>query len=208
MPSCRPTVRYSTWKGARLGADRARAARRWSVLLAVVGMQAGQEHVVVDRRVRRQAEQGAAAVVPQQRAGARGRSRRCRDGRQRRPAAGARRFLARRLVAHALDVRPRAFGDLADHRQLVVGPGVRLLVVHRHQRRQPAFLDQRHADRGGDADRLEGGGFLRRELAAVVARRSAAGRRRARSPPSRRNRPGCSGRRCWASPARTSRRGW
>jgi hypothetical protein len=29
--------------------------------------------------------------------------------------------------------------------------------MHRHQRRQPAFLDQRHADRGGDADRLEGG---------------------------------------------------
>ena len=138
-------------------------------LLAVVGMQPGQEHVVVDRRVRRQAEQGAAAVVPQQRAGAEvvveGAQPAGRGGEPQ----SLGRFLARRLVAHALDVRPRAFGDLADHRQLIVAPVVRLLVVDRHQRRQAAFLDQRHADRGGDADRLEGGRFVRRQLPPVVA---------------------------------------
>ena len=43
-----------------------RALHRLVGLGAVVGMQAGQEHVVVDRRIGRQAEQRAAAVVPQQ----------------------------------------------------------------------------------------------------------------------------------------------
>ena len=135
---------------------------------AILGMQAGQEDVVVDRRLGRQAEQRAAAVVPQQFAG----QQVVVEGAQ--PAGGGGQpqalggLLARGLVAHALDMRPRAVGDFADHRQLVVAPGVWLLVMHRHQRRQPALLDQRHADRGADPDRLERGGFCRRKLAAVV----------------------------------------
>ena len=135
----------------------------------VVGMKAGQEHVVVHRFARRQAEQGAAAVVPQQDAAHEVVVERAEAGGARRQPQALGADLAGSLVAHPLDVRPRAFGDLADRRQFVVGPGVRRVVMHRHQRRQPAFLDQRHADRGGDADRLEGGGFFRRELAAVVA---------------------------------------
>ena len=86
----RPIVRYSTWKGARSAGSSARWTA-WSVWARSSGCSAGQEHVVVDRRIGRQAEQGAAAVVPQQ-APVRGRSRRCPAGRRRRPAAGARRF--------------------------------------------------------------------------------------------------------------------
>gem|GEM_PF-6553303 len=67
-----------------------------------------------------------------------------------------------------LDMRPGTFGDLADHAQLVVGPVVRLAVVDRHQRDQAAFLDQRHADRGGYAYVLERPRFVRGQFAAVV----------------------------------------
>ena len=66
MPSSQADRAILDLEGRTLGGIE-RALHRLVGLPAIVGMQAGQEHVVVDRRVGRQAEQGAAAVVPQQR---------------------------------------------------------------------------------------------------------------------------------------------
>jgi hypothetical protein len=67
-----------------------------------------------------------------------------------------------------LDMRPRAFGDLADQRQVVGRPDPGNTVVDRHQRREPASPHEGHADGGGDADRLEGRGLMRSQLGEVV----------------------------------------
>ena len=72
------------------------------------------------------------------------------------------------LRADALDMSPRPFGHFGDQRQLVVGPEMRTFVMDRHQRGEPAFLDQRHADGRADADALERRGLLRRQLLQVV----------------------------------------
>src|SRR5690348_814183 len=45
---------------------------------------------------------------------------------------------------------------------------MRRLMVDRHQRREPALLDERHADGGADTHTLERRGFLRRKLPQVI----------------------------------------
>ncbi len=57
---------------------------------------------------------------------------------------------------HPFDVGPGTVGDLGEQGQLAGAPGPRYAAVNGHQCGQPAFLDQRHADGGGDVELLEG----------------------------------------------------
>ena len=52
-----------------------------------------------------------------------------------------------RLGSDALDMSPGSLRDLAGQREFVLGPLMRALLMNRHERREAAFLHERHADR-------------------------------------------------------------
>ena len=87
---------------------------------------------------------------------------------------GVERFKGRHRFAHfgmglgPLYVRPASFGHFPDQCLLVVGPCPGYAVVNRHQRGQPATLDQWHADGGRNADGLKSRRLVSGQFAQVV----------------------------------------
>ncbi|MNE64397.1 hypothetical protein D3C80_1598070 [compost metagenome] len=65
-------------------------------------------------------------------------------------------------------MRPATFGHFTDQRLFVAGPFPRYTVVNGHQRGQPATLDQRHADSGGNADVLKRRRLVSGQFAKIV----------------------------------------
>src|SRR5690242_15503706 len=65
-------------------------------------------------------------------------------------------------------MRPRSCSYFLDYSELVRGPDMGRVVVNGHQRRQLPVFDERHTDRGGNADRLEGSGLMRGDFPEII----------------------------------------